>query len=278
MIGALLVFAMLVSISSLYVVEVVPQWMAANERSWAASALASLGELKADIDLAASLGSLAGLSVGVPLSSAGVPVLAAASEGSLDYAPTAEGFAAVAGGFTSAGSPFSTNLSQGTLTLALENRYTAPEKLVLDGDGVLDVPTGGPPVFEYAPALSVALVNGAPTVTATVVATEGLPSATSGPGTAPVAISLVSRSLVPLTGGANGSGTFSLAFSVGSSFACAWAGFFERLTQAAGLTAAAYAIHGPSTACDGVATLELFGVRSASIYLTTIALALDGPT
>ncbi|NNN17340.1 MAG: hypothetical protein HKL79_03130 [Thermoplasmata archaeon] len=276
-IGALLVVVIFFTIFGVFLTQTIPIWMGQNETSWTNSGEMSMAAFKTDVDLQYSLGASPVYSVPFSLSSSGVPVLASPTQGSLLF--TGGGSTAYANLTISAGPgtiPYAQNVSTGTLTMNLPNRYASPETLAFQNDAVIRVPNGAPPTIAFSPLFALRHMPGNTSLALVLLNTVGAERSTSAPGTQPVSSTLLARSVITTHDlfGANGSaGSFGVTLRIGSIYACAWEEYFANALSVSGIAPGSYTLSGPTTGCAGTVLLTLTSVSFCTLYLAEIDIA-----
>jgi hypothetical protein len=276
-IGALLVVVIFFTIFGVFLTQTIPVWMSQNETSWTNSGEMSMAAFKTDVDLQYSLGASPVYSVPFSLSSSGVPVLASPTQGSLLF--TGGGSSAYANLTISAGPgtiPYAQNVSTGTLTMNLPNRYASPETLAFQNDAVIRVPNGAPPTIAFSPLFALRHMPGNTSLALVLLNTVGAERSTSAPGTQPVSSTLLARSVITTHDlfGANGSaGSFGVTLRIGSIYACAWEEYFANALSVSGIAPGSYTLSGPTTGCAGTVLLTLTSVSFCTLYLAEIDIA-----
>ncbi len=276
-IGALLVVVIFFTIFGAFLTQTIPVWMGQNETSWTNNGEMSMASLKADVDLQYSLGASPVYSVPFSLSSSGIPVLASPTQGSLVF--TGGGGTAYANLTISAGAgsiSYVQNVSTGTLTMNLPNRYASPETLAFQNDAVIRVPSGAGPTIAFSPLFSLRHVPGNTSLALVLLNTVGAERSTSAPGTQPVTSTLLARSVITTQGlfGVNGSaGSFGVTLRIGSVYACAWEAYLANALSVSGIAPGGYTLSGPTAGCAGAVLLTLTSVSFCTLYLAEIDIA-----
>ncbi|MGI0131237.1 MAG: hypothetical protein ACREEC_13980, partial [Thermoplasmata archaeon] len=237
-IGALLVVLAFVAVFGLFLTQVVPAWMATNEESWGDSVRASLAQFQSTVDLQTSLGSPASATTPISLTSAGVPVLAAGTEGSLDVLPQHPGFVNVSMSVGPGGVlGYYQNVSGGAISVSLPDRYSSPQTFVFEAGAIIAVGPSGGAAIEFPPQFSVHRTSGNTSVSLSLLDLSGTASGTTG-GTQGIVGQMLERTSTS-SDGRTGSGSsampFELSVRIGSEHACAWYSYLDSTLLVSGL-------------------------------------------
>ncbi len=279
--GALLVFVMGVAIFGLVVTEGLPAWMGQNEDAYTQSAQAALNVLATTWETQILHGGPLVLSTSVPMSSAGVPILASPTVATLSFAPRSVGVFESLTVLEGATTLYQSNLTLGTVTLHAPNRYATPEIFRLQGGALLQLPGSGGGSIVTDPPIALFSNGSAWSLDATLMGIVGNSFSASGPSAAvltstlPQPASAFSRS--------NSSSGLSVVVAIGSFDACSWYHYLAGLPAGAGLAPDQYRLIPASAAQVGcrapgappqMVLLELTHLGSVGITRATIDLAL----
>jgi len=277
--GALLVFVMVVAVFGLVVTKGVPAWMEQNEASYSQSAEAALNALASNWETQILHGGPVVLSTSVPLASAGVPLLAAPTVATLSFSPRSvglfESLTVRQGGSTL----YRANLTLGTLTLSVPNRFATPETFRIQGGALLQLPGSGGGSIVTDPPISLFSNGSAWVLDATWMGIVGSPFSVSGPSSAVLASTLAQ----PATAWSrsNGSDGLSVTLTIGSFDACSWYHYLTGVPVEAGLGSADYRLTPSSAglvacrspgAAPQMVSLELTHLGSVGLTNATIDL------
>jgi hypothetical protein len=200
-VGTLLALLVFFALFGIFLTQYVPLWMTDNESQFSAQGAASFAQLKSDVDLQYALGGPPKMGVPFTLSSNGVPLIAAATQGTLDFIPSncpaqsVTGYGAQVPFYTvavhpagtvigqpvnplrcvftnitigygpgSTGIPYYQTVGTGTLSLVLPNRYYTAETYFFEDDGVIQSQYGGYQIMSYPPPLNITSVAGNTTI------------------------------------------------------------------------------------------------------------------
>ncbi|MHB1435114.1 MAG: hypothetical protein ACYCPN_04425 [Thermoplasmata archaeon] len=280
--GALLVFVMVVAISGLVVTKGVPAWMGQDEASYVRSAGGALNALASTWETQILLGGPLVLSTSVPLASAGVPLLASPTIATLSFAPRSVGLFESVTVTEGTAIVYRSNVTLGTVTLNVPNRYATPETFRLQGGALLQLPGSGGGSVVTDPPISLFSNGSVWSLDATLLGIVGTSFSVSGPSSA------VLSSTLPAPAAAwsrsNASGGLTLTLALGSFDACAWYHYLAGLPVGAGLGPNEYRLipasaslvdcRSPGAAPQMVA-LELTHLESVGLNLATIDLSLS---
>jgi hypothetical protein len=196
-VGTLLALLVFFALFGIFLTQYVPLWMVDNESQFTAQAAASFAQLKSNVDLQYALGGPPTFGTPFTLTSNGVPLIAAATQGTLTFIPsncppqTVSGFpgqtpfytASVHPGGTvigqpvvptdcnfvnvtigygpgSAGKPYYQTIQTGTLQMVLPNRYYSAQEFYYEDDGVVQAQYGGYEIMAFPPPLNISTTAG----------------------------------------------------------------------------------------------------------------------
>ena len=264
-IGTLLALLVFFALFGIFLTQYVPLWMNDNESAFTSGAQASFAQLKSDIDTQYILDAPPTLGVPFGISSAGIPLIAQATQGTLNFLPQncPAGFYSKVSTSNPAlwGQPmvpsfcifenqslsigpggyknYSMNVQMGVLQMVLPNRYFPPQTLDFEADGVIQVQTGSYQLMAYAPPLNITRLAGNTTITGSFLQLYGNASTVVGQGTQEVYSHLRFAQHLFSNGYNTLSRTFrplNYTFEVGTQFPCAWSRFLSHQLNASGLT------------------------------------------
>jgi len=266
-IGTLLALLVFFALFGIFLTQYVPLWMTDNEAAFTNSAAGAFAQLKSGIDTQYALGLPPTLGTPFVDSSAGVPLIANPTEGSLSFIPQTcpSGFYYKGGsGASSAnwGQPvnpafcvfenqtmstgpggsrtFGLSAASGVLQMFLPNRYFSPTTFLFEDDGVIQSQSYNYQIMAFSPPFNVTRLAGNVTVASSFLQLYGNASTVIGTGTEEVYSHL--RYTQELT--SNGRAVsrtnstlrpFNYTFEVGTVYPCAWQHFLWGMMNATGL-------------------------------------------
>jgi hypothetical protein len=200
-VGTLLALLVFFALFGIFLTQYVPLWMTDNESAFSSQAAFAFSQLKSNIDYQYSVGGPTTLGVPFTLTSNGVPLIAQATQATLDFIPSNCAPQSVAGytqqvpfytvtvhpagtvigqpvapgqcifanvtvgyGPGGTGTPSYYHMSTGTLEMLLPNRYYTPETFYYEDDAVIQSQLGGYQVMAFPPPFNVTTYAGNTTV------------------------------------------------------------------------------------------------------------------
>jgi len=235
-VGTLLSLLVFLSLFGVFLQQYLPLWMTDNESQFTARTQTSFAELKSNIDLQTILQGNLPLSTPFTMSSDGVPVLAQPTAGVLNFIPKSPGvFANISvtpgpGG----GGTFFQNISLGTLTMTLPNRYYSQQFYSFENDAVIQSQTPTQQLVLYPPGLSLNVSGTQVGVTLNLLQLLGNATQAVSTGSQEV----TSHFLFTQTFRSNVTGTpLNAKFIIGTHYPCAWTGFLNNALGAVAIGA-----------------------------------------
>jgi len=270
-----------VAIFGLVVTQGVPAWMGQNEASYTQSAGAVLNGVVSTWETQILHGGPLVLSTSIPMSSAGVPILAAPTIATLSFAPHAVGLFESLTVTEGPRTLYQSNVTLGTVTLHIPNRYATPESFLLQGGALLRIPGSGGGSIVTDPPIALFSNGSAWSLDATLMGIVGNSFSVSGPSAAVVTSTLPQPPTTWSRSSALANLTVTLA--IGSFDACSWYHYLSGLPAGAGLAPAQYRLSPASADQVGCRTpgaapqmveLEVTGLGSVGVTDATLSLAL----
>lgn len=258
---------MFFALFGIFLTQYVPLWMTDNEAQFTSAASTSFIQLKGGIDSQYALGLPPTLGTAFTISSAGVPLLAQPTEGTITFLPSQCPGGFYAKGVTGATSanfgqpvnpaycifqnqslstgpggsgPFYQSVAAGTFQMQLPNRYYSAETFYYENDGVIQSQSQGFQVMAFSPPFNVTTLSGNTTVSSSFLSLSGNSTSVIGQGSEEVYSHL--RFAQTLT--SNGKATrlpspslrpFNYTFEIGTQFPCAWSKFFQSQMNVSGV-------------------------------------------
>ena len=274
-VGTLLALLVFFALFGIFLTQYVPLWMVDNESQFTAEAAASFAELKSNLDLQYAIGGPVSFGTPFTLTSNGVPLIAAATQGTLTFIPTncpPQTIGGVSTAFyTSAyhpggtrigqpivptdcqfanvtigygpggqGTPYYQEITTGTINMILPNRYYSAQEFEFEDDGVIQAQYGGYQIMAFPPPLNVSTLAGNTTVTTSLLNLYG--NATSVVGQQSQEVFTTLRYAQPVTSNGrfySSNSTYrptNFTFEIGTQFPCAWYSYLTNVMKTSGLT------------------------------------------
>jgi hypothetical protein len=269
-IGTLLALLVFFALFGIFLTQYLPLWMTDNESAFTSGAATSFAQFKSDVDTQYVLGNPPVLGTPFTVSSAGVPLLAQATQGALTFLPQTcpAGFYASGHG-ASTGQPinpaycvfenqtlsvgpggvphYSLSVATGILSMQLPNRYYTGEMFEYEADGVVQVQSGGYEIMAFAPPFNVTRAGGNTTVSTSFLQLYGNATTVISQGSEEVYSHLRLDQYLTSNGGATKQ-PFTYIYEIGTQFPCAWMRFFQSQMNVSGVPGAQYTLTAtPST-------------------------------
>jgi hypothetical protein len=254
-VGTLLALLVFFALFGIFVTQYVPIWMTDNEAAFTAGIQASFANLKSNIGtqiesgLEVPNGAPLALSTPFTLTSAGIPLLAQGTAATLNYIPRTQGvYVNVSMQYGPGGQPhFYQNLSLGTITAYLPNRYYSSQVLEYEDDGVIQSQGDTNQVMLYPPSF---VLNGSGNYrqgSLTLVDLYGNATQVVSQGTVEAFSNYDNVEQFPSNGSTTAPGTpFTVSVTFGTLYPCAWAVYLNNTLTSAHLGSGAYTLT-PST-------------------------------
>jgi hypothetical protein len=297
-IGTLLSLLVFFALFGIFLTQYLPLWMTDNESAFTSAAATSFAQFKGDVDSQYVLGAPPVLGAPFTVSSAGIPLLAQPTEGTLTFLPQTcpAGFitAATDGGNASRiGQPvnpaycifenqtmaygpggipsFNLEAVTGVLEMQLPNRYFTGETFEYEADGVVQVQSGTYQIMAFAPPFNVTRLAGNTTVSSSFLQLYGNATSFISQGTAEVYSHLRFNQYLT-SNGIPTARSFQYTYEIGTQNPCAWSQFIQSQLSTSGVPAAQYIWHAYAGSClnpGGTTTvlkLTLTAVNYVSVY------------
>ena len=233
-VGTLLALLVFFALFGVFITQYVPLWMTDNEAAFTGQTQASFATLKSNIDLQVALGAPPSYGTPFAMSSQGIPLLAQPTGGILNFNPKTPGLFANVSFTPGPGNAarFYQNMSLGTLTMVLPNRYFATQTFSLEDDAVVQAQTPTQQLVAYPPSLNINVTGSQVGVTLSLIQLLGNSTQAISTGTQEVFSHYV------LTQKYSNNATIrpiSATFLLGTEFPCAWYTFFSGQLQKSGI-------------------------------------------
>jgi hypothetical protein len=283
-VGTLLSLLVFFALFGIFVTQYVPIWMSDNEAVETSSLQAAFASLKQNIDLQTALGQPASLSTAFTLTSQGIPLIAQPTQATMNYVPRTQGvYLNVSLQWGPGGKPnFSTNVSLGTVHVAVPNRFYPAQQFEFENDGVIESQGDTRQVMLYPPPLTINVTGNHTSVDLSELQLYGNATQIVSTGTVQVFSQVSSIQNYDSNGSGLGgvppAGTpFRASITIGTLYPCAWATYLNATMAATGLLRGANYSLTPSTCVpsNGVSTpveLTLFGVNSFDLVLASFVI------
>jgi hypothetical protein len=242
-IGTLLALLVFFALFGVFLTQYLPLWMNENEVTFTDQAETSMAELKSDVDLQAALQSPPVFQTAFTMNSQGVPLIAQPTVGILSFIPFTPGVYAnvTMNPGPGDGKQFSQNLTLGTVTMYLPNRYYSPQTFSFEDDAVVQAQSDTQQVLAFPPTMTVNQSGSNIAVTMSLVQLLGNASQVITTGTQEVATHFV-FSQTYSSNGTGLPGTLSASFTLGTHYPCAWAVYLNQLLTASKIGSAHYTL------------------------------------
>lgn len=267
-IGTLLALLVFFALFGVFLTQYLPLWMNENEVTFTDQAETSLAELKSNVDLQAALGSPPVFQTAFTMNSQGVPLIAQPTVGVLSFIPFTPGvFANVTmNPGPGNGHQFSQNLTLGTVTMYLPNRYYSPQTFSFEDDAVVQSQSDTQQILAFPPTMTVNQSGNNIAVTMSLVQLLGNASQVITTGTQEVSSHFVFTQVYS-SNGTGLPGTLSASFKLGTHYPCAWAVYLNSLLTNSKIGASHYTLT-PNTCVPsgGVVSDVALSFRSISSF------------
>lgn len=234
-VGTLLALLVFFALFGVFLTQYVPIWMTENEQALAVQDQSALAQLKSNIDLQATDGGPPVFSTPFQLSSQGIPLVAQPTTGTITFIPSSPGvFANVSlrPGPGNAGGLYWQNISLGTLSMQLPNRYYSPQSFSLENDAVLQAQGNGQQLVDFPPTFALNSTGAGIGVTATIIQLSGASTQATSTGSQEVFSHLVFSQTITST---SPTATLKATFYEGTLFPCAWDAFVNSTIAQSGI-------------------------------------------
>ena len=248
-IGTLLALLLFFALFGVFLTQYLPLWMTDNEVQFTSQAQQSLASLKSYVDVQYQLRGPSAVAVPFTMESQGVPLLASPSGAQLSFTPITPGvFACIS--VTSpllctnpAAAPHGQeplyNVTLGTLSMFLGNRYYPAQTFSYEDDAVIQSQSPTQQIVVYSPLFDLNTLGGTLNVTTTLLQLYGNATTTVSSGVQQVFSHY--KFTAPYSK-ANYTTGFQLTFAIGTLFPCAWSLYLGSLVSEAGIPAGQYTL------------------------------------
>lgn len=279
-IGAILSLLFFYALFGIFLTQYVPLWMSENEAAFTGSAQTSLATLKSNIDLQTALRSPPVYSTPFTLASQGIPLIAQPTTGQLTFTPRTAGvFVSLTVTPGPAGqSHFVQNVSLGSLSVGLPNRYYPQQTFQLADDAVVQSQGPTAQVLAYPPLLSVNSSGTSSGVSAAIVQLFGNSTQITSTGTVEVYSHYLFSQATTIA-----APNVTVTLKIGTLYPCAWWTFLNKTVTSAlelGLPASAVALSPSASPCAtysaaaGMVEIVFTGLTSFTLVQSGISLVL----
>jgi len=271
-VGTLLSLLVFFALFGIFLTQYLPLWMNDNEAAFTNAAATSFIEFKGGIDTQYALGLPPTVGTAFTISSAGVPLLAQPTEGTITFLPSTcpavngasfyypgvpgatranygqpvnpaycvfenESFSTGPGG----SGPYYQKVATGILQMQLPNRYYSPSAFYFEADGIIQTQSGAYQVMAYAPPFNVTSISGNVSVSSSFLQLTGNSTSVIGQGSEEVYSHLRFAQQVFSNGKAVSKTNptlrpFNYTFEIGTQYPCAWSSFFQSEMNVSGLS------------------------------------------
>jgi hypothetical protein len=269
-IGTLLALLVFFALFGVFLTQYLPLWMNENEVTFTNRAESSMAELKSNIDLQAAVGSPPVFQTPFSMNSEGVPLIAQPTVGILSFIPFTPGvFANVTmNPGPGNGKLFSQNVTLGTVTMYLPNRYYSAQTFSLEDDAVVQAQTDTTQILAFPPTMTVNQSGSQISVTMSLVQLLGNASQVITTGTQEVS----SHFIFAQTYASNGTGlpgSLTASLTLGTHYPCAWATYLSQLLTSSKIGAAHYTLS-PSTCVASLGNVVTLSLHFMAISTFTL--------
>ena len=272
MVGTLLALLVFFALFGVFITQYLPLWMTDNESAFTSEAQASMATLKSNIDLQLALGSPPVYATPFTLTSAGVPLLATPTSGTLNFLPSQSGVFANVSMTVGPGAsgPLYRNYSLGALAMTLPNRYYSPQVFELEDDAVIQSQSDRSQIVAFPPLLAINSSGTQVGVSVSLVQLLGNATQAIGAGTQEVVSHYLFGQQFVSTG-PGGGGTFQAEFRLGTHFPCAWATYLSSTLNRSGVSPSHFSLT-PSGCIASRGLPQLVDLRFLNISSFTLIL------
>jgi hypothetical protein len=245
-IGTFLSLLIFFALFGVFLTQYLPIWMTEDEQQLANQVQASMAQLKAYVDLQASLGGSPVYTVPFPTVSQSVPLLSQPTNAIITFLPFTSGIYASLSMSPGPGNPsnlppssYSENVSLGRLVVQQPDRYFSPQTLSFEADGVVQTQSYTKQVLEYPPVINVNQSGNISGVTISIVQLVGPAAQSSGVGTQEISTHYVFSQAIYSSSAAD---ALSASYVVGTQYPYAWGTYLNTVLSTSNLTATHYAL------------------------------------
>ncbi|HKV89824.1 MAG TPA: hypothetical protein VJQ43_01335 [Thermoplasmata archaeon] len=272
-IGTLLALLVFFALFGVFLTQYLPLWMNENEVAFTNSAESSFAYLKSNVDLQTALQSPPVFQTPFTMNSQGVPLIAQPTVGVLSFIPFTPGVFANISMNPGPGNShlFWQNVTLGTVSMYLPNRYFSPQTFSYEDDAVVQAQTDTSQILAFPPTMTVNQTGNQISVTMSLVQLLGNASQVITTGTQQVA----SHFVFSQTYASNGTGlpgTLNATFAIGTHFPCAWASYLAQILSQAKIAASHYTLT-PNTCVASGGNVVKIALSLKSITTFTLVFA-----
>jgi hypothetical protein len=276
-IGTLLALLVFFALFGVFLTQYLPLWMEENEVQFTDQAETSMATLKSNVDLQAALQAPPVFQTPFTMNSQGVPLVAQPTQAVLSFVPFTPGvFANVTmNPGPGNGHLFYQNLSLGTVTMYLPNRYYSPQTFSFEDDAVVQSQTDTTQILAFPPTMTVNETGSQVTATMSLVQLLGNASQVTTTGTQQISTHFI-FSQDYSSNGTGLAGSLTGSFEIGTHYPCAWASYLESLLTSSKIGSSHYTLT-PSTCVASHGnivdvSLTLRGLTSFSLVFSEFVL------
>jgi hypothetical protein len=272
-IGTLLALLVFFALFGVFLTQYLPLWMNENEVAFTNSAEESFAELKSNIDLQTALGSPPVFQTPFTMNSQGVPLIAQPTVGVLSFIPFTPGVFANVSMNPGPGNSqvFWQNVTLGTVSMYLPNRYYSPQVFSFEDDAVVQEQTDTTQILAFPPTLTVNQTGTQIAVTMSLVQLLGNASQVITTGTQQVS----SHFVFTQTYASNGTGlpgSLNASFAIGTHYPCAWASYLNQTLSQSHIAQSHFALT-PNTCVASGGNVVPVSLRLTAISSFTLVFA-----
>lgn len=229
-IGTLLALLVFFALFGVFLTQYLPLWMEENEVQFTDQAETSFATLKSNVDLQTALSAPPVFQTPFTMNSLGVPLIAQPTQGVLSFIPFTPGvFANVTmNPGPGNGHLFFQNLSLGTISMYLPNRYFSPQTFSFEDDAVVQSQTDTTQILAFPPTMSVNETGTQIVASMSLVQLLGNASQVTTTGTQQISTHFI-FSQEYSSNGTGLPGSLSASFEIGTHYPCAWATYLDQV-------------------------------------------------
>lgn len=271
-VGTLLALLVFFALFGVFITQYVPLWMTDNEAQFTAQTQEAFATLKSDVDLQVALHGPPSYGTPFVMSSQGIPLLAQPTAGVLSFNPRSPGLFANVSFSPGPGNSarLYQNLSLGTLTMSLPNRYYTSQMFSFEDDAVVQAQSATQQIVTYPPSLSINVTGGQVGVTLSLIQLLGNATQAISTGTQEV----FSHYVFAQTYSVNSTNQpVAATFLLGTDYACAWYTFYAQQFQHSGIGTHGVLPASPCATANPTLGPSLFKVTFNNLTSFTLILA-----
>jgi hypothetical protein len=245
-IGTFMALLIFFALFGVFLTQYLPIWMTEDEQQLAEQVQTSMAQLKAYVDLQASLGGSPVYTVPFPTVSQSIPLLTQPTDAIITFLPFTAGIYGSLSMSPGPGNPmnipvstYAENVSLGRLVAMQPDRYYSPQTLSFEGDGVVQSQSYTKQVLEYPPVINFNQSGNAFGVTISIVQLVGAATQSSGVGTQEISSHYVFSQAIYSSSTAD---ALTSTYVIGTQYPYAWGTYLNTVLSASNLTATHYAL------------------------------------